>query len=259
MIFTDHNIHKLRIRLVIAIMAFSLNGLLAQDNSQNNVTNQVWLDFNPSYKISERWDIKGKIGTKAIYPQSWYKIYTSVEGSYSIPKFMFKKLYYDEQVYGGLEFYYVMNDSSQNVIEFDTYQGYKLKWPNRKRIIIQHNVELTERFQWGTQDLDYSFGLKLSYEGTLTWKFQGDVWKYGKGFYMACSFKFWWNLISTTVFNDVARITPGIGYQINPKWKTAFFVGWNYTRNLSADKFSTNSIIYRFRVYYKIPNKSLKN
>ena len=259
MLSPDKNIINPLITLIIAIMAFPTSGLLAQDDSKNDVTNQVWVDFNPSFKISKRWGINGKIGTKAIYPQSWYKTYASVEGSYSIPKFMFKKLYYDEQVSAGLKFYYVMNDSSQNVIEFDTYQGYKLKWPNRKRIIIQHKVELTERFQWGTQDLDYSFGLKLSYEGSLTWKFQGDVWKYGKGFYLACNFKFWWNLISTTVFNDVARVMPGIGYQINEKWKTAFYVGWNYTRNLSADKFSTNSIIYRFRVYYKIPNKNLIN
>ena len=245
---------KLWLPLLAFIFFFISNSIIAQDNSKKNITNQVWLDFNPSYQISEKWNFIGKVGTKAIYPQSWYKIYGSGELSFNIPKFMFKKLYYAEQVYGGVEFYYIMNDANENVIEIDTYQGYKLKWPNRKRLIIQHNVALTERFQWGTQDLDYSFGLKLSYEGALTWKFHGDVWEYGNGFYLTCGFKFWWNLVSATVFNDVARVTPGIGYQISPKWKTAFYVGYNYTRNLNYDAFSTNSVIYRLRVYYTIPN-----
>lgn len=242
--------------VMASLFLFFSNSLKAQDSSQTNVTNQVWLDFNSSYQISERWGVSGKIGTKAIYPQSWYKIYSTAELSYKIPKFMFKKLYYDEQVYGGVKFYYVINEANENVIEIDSYQGYKLKWPKRERIIIQHNVELMERFQWGTQNLDYSFGLKLSYEGSLTLKFHGDVWEYGDGFYLVCSVKFWWNLISANVFNNVARVTPGIGYQINPKWKTAFYIGWNYTRNLNFDDFSTNSLIYRLRVYYTIPNKS---
>lgn len=168
---------------------------------------------------------------------------------------MLKKLKYEEEVYFGVDLYYVYNTDLEDVIEISPYQGYALKWPNRKSIIIKHQLELGERFQWGIEDGDYSFGLKLSYQGSLTWKFHGDVWQYGKGFYLTCAFKFWWNLISTTVFNDVARITPGIGYQINPKWKTAFLVGWNYTRNLTSEKFSTNNVIYRFRVYYKIPNK----
>lgn len=245
-------------QVLVVIWVFTSLGSYAQDDPDSKVANQFWLDFNPSYKLSKRWEISGKVGAKAIYPATWYKTYASFEGSYAIPKFIFKKLYYDEEVYAGVDFYYVFNAENENVFEISPYQGYGLKWPNRKRLIIKHDLELGQKFQWGTQDLDYSFGLDLSYEGSLTWKFHGEVWKYGKGFYLACNFKFWWNLISTTVFNDVARVTPGIGYQINPKWKTAFLVGWNYTRNLGSDNFSTNSMIYRFRVYYKIPNKKLK-
>lgn len=246
------NIVKWSIGLLTAIFTFTSIGLLGQDDSKKNVTNQVWLDFNPSYKISDKFDLDFKIGTKIIFPHSWYKFYSRAEVSYKIPKFIFKKLYYDEKVYAGIDFYYIYNSDQPDIIEISPYQGYKLKWPNRKRIIIQHAVKLGERFQWGVKYWDYSFGLKLSYEGKLTWKFHGDIWKYGKGFYLMASIKFWWNLISTTVFNDVSRITPGIGYKINPKWKAAFLVGWNYTRNLNSETFSTSSIIYRFRVYYTI-------
>jgi hypothetical protein len=162
---------------------------------------------------------------------------------------MLRKLKYDERVYAGMSMYYILNTRLEDVYEFSLYEGYTLKWPNRKYITLKHNVELGQRFQWGLVNGNYSFGLKLSYAGSLIWKFHGDVVDFGEGFYLQCTFKFWWNLIAATVFNDVARVTPGIGYQINPKWKTAFLVGWNYTRNLTSERFSTNNVIYRFRVY----------
>jgi hypothetical protein len=121
---------------------------------------------------------------------------------------------------------------------------------------LRHNAELGQRFQWGVKDWDYSFGLKLSYEATIVFKLKGDLWKHGRGFFLSASAKFWWNLIETTVFNDVVRITPGIGYQINPYWKTAFYIGYNYTRNLSSEEFNTDNIIYRLRLYYTIPGRS---
>ena len=246
---------KLRfVASILLIIVFNIvNHIIqAQENTQSTVTNQVWLDFNPRYKISDRFTLAGKVGAKTIYPKAWYKIYTSAEVAYNIPKFMLRKLKYKEKVYMGVDFYYVFFTELPDVIEISPYQGYTLTWPNRKRLDIRHNVELGERFQWDVQDWSYSFGLKVSYEASLTFKLQGDLLRYGKGFYLSASAKFWWNLISTTVFNDVVRITPGIGYEINPKWKTAFYIGYNYTRNLSAEKFETNNIIYRFRVYYTI-------
>jgi hypothetical protein len=201
-------------------------------------------------------DLKGKVGAKAIYPKGWYKFYTTAEFSYWIPKFRFTKVSYDERVYFGIDFYYVFFIEQADVIEISPYQGYTQTWPKTKRFLMRHNFELGEKFQWDVQEWNYSFGLTLSYEASIIFKFYGDVWKYGKGFFLSASAKFWWNLIATELFNDVVRITPGIGYQINPKWKTAFYVGYNYTRNLSNEKFTSNNIIYRFRVYYTIPNKN---
>jgi len=246
-----------RIRFVVSFFLIIILNLVntliqAQENTQSEVTNQVWIDFNPSYKISESFDLRGRIGAKAIFPNAWYKIYTRAEVSYKLPRYIFKNVNYNEKVYAGIDYYYIYYTENPNVIEISPYQGYSLFWPNRKRVVIKHNVELGERFQWDVEDWNYSFGLKLSYEASLTFKFHGDIWEYGKGFYLTASAKFWWNLIATTVFNDVVRITPGIGYEINPRWKTAFYIGYNYTKNLTEEEFQTNNIIYRFRVYYTI-------
>jgi len=236
--------------LLLLLPLFFSHSLTAQDSSV--VTNQIWIDFNPTYKISESFDFRGKIGSKVIFPNSWYKLYTTAEFNYWIPKLMFEKLKYKEKVYAGVDFYYVFFSELPDAMEITTYQGYTLTWPNRNRIAIRHNVELGERFQWDVQDWNYSFGLKISYEASLVYIFHGDVWEFGKGFYMTISAKFWWNLISATIFNDVVRITPGFGYRINPKWKAAFYIGYNYTKNLTMDELQSNNIIYRFRVYYTI-------
>ena len=226
--------------------------LSAQDNNKSSVTNQIWLDFNPKYKFTERWALGGTVGAKTIFPHSWTKVYISPQMEYNMPKFMLKKLMYKETLYLGIDLYSIFYTSADNLIEVSPFQGYGLTWPNRKRLDIKHMLKLKERFQWDTHDWDYSFGLQLSYEASITFKFHGDVWKYGNGFYLTASIKFFWNLVDAALFNDVARITPGIGYQINPKWKTAFLLGYNYTRDGDGESFHTNNIIYRFRIYYTI-------
>lgn len=237
--------------LILFLLAV-IGHIYSQEPQRSEVTNQLWLDLNISAKLSERTDLYAKIGTKTMFPDVWYKMYTSVEFAWWIPKLMMKKLKYNEKVYVGLNVYHIVFTDLPNVFEISPYQGYTLTWPNRERIDIKHNLELGERFQWGVEEWNYSFGLRLSYEASLIFKLQGDLWNYAQGFYLSVSAKFWWNLISTTIFNDVLRITPGIGYKINQKWKTAFYIGYNYTRNLTIEKFYTNNIIYRFRVYYTI-------
>jgi hypothetical protein len=238
------------IRLLV-FGVFCCSSLYAQNNNDSTVTTQVWFDFNPSYKISEKFDFYGKIGGK-ILPGNAFKLYTTAEVSYRLPKVLIKKIKYDDKVYAGSNFYYVFFAKIPDVIEVSPFQGYTLTWPNRKRIAISHDVELRERFQWDVKNWDYTFGLQLSYQASLTFKFHGDLWEHGKGFYLTASAKFWWNIISTDLFNDVVRISPGIGYEINPKWKTAFYIGYNYTRNLPTEDFYTDNVIFRLRVYYNI-------
>lgn len=244
---------------ILLLLLFFLFTGEVKSQSTNAVTNQIWVDFNPSYNISKRFDLEGRLGTEDIFPHSWYKIYSRTDVAYSIPRFLFKHQKFSEKVYAGLELDYIFYTDQPNVFELSPYQGYSLKMPNFKRVVLQHKVELTERFQWAVNDWSYSFGIKLSYEGIFFWQFQGDVWKYAKRFDLSLSYKLWWNLISAAVNNNVARVTPGIGYTINPQWRVAFMVGYDYTENASDDTFVNNSIIYRFRIYYKIPRKNDHN
>ena len=55
-----------RIRFVVSFFLIIILNLVntliqAQENTQSEVTNQVWIDFNPKYKISESFDLRGGI------------------------------------------------------------------------------------------------------------------------------------------------------------------------------------------------------
>ncbi len=228
-------------------MSPAFNTLFAQESTKT--TQQLWLDYNQKWQLSDRMSIGGPIGIKSISTHAWNRYYVSPQIAYKVPKMMLKDLKYSEELRGGVEFYYNQNTDGPDVLEITPFQGYALTWPNRERLDIRHYVELQERFQLETDNWHNKFGLKLSYEVSCTFKFQGDVWQYGKGFYMPVSLKFYWNLIDAVVFNNVFRITPGLGYQFNHEWKAAFLLGYNRTRNGVGDQFKTNDIIYRFRVY----------
>jgi hypothetical protein len=228
---------------------------VAQDDSENILTKQIWLDYNIAYPISESLDFYFSTGYKTIFPGAWHKIFINPEVSYKVPKLMLKKWKYNERLYFGIDIYYAFFQESTNVFEFTPYQGYSLTWPNRQRLAINHNFQLRERFQWETHNWSSDFGLQMSYEAKVTFRFQGDLWKYGKGFYIPVSLKFWWNLVEASFHNDVARLTPGIGYQISPAWRAAFLLGYTYTKNTVGGDFNTNNLIFRFRVYHTLSKK----
>ena len=234
------------------LIIFSSVALHAQKASDNQKTHQFWLDFNQSYKLSNRLDLEGSFGARTVSPNTWYRLWARPYLSYKMPKYILKKLNYNERLDGGMDIFYTVNIENVNRLELTPFQAYSLAWPERERLVIRHYLKLEERFELETNDWDNTFGLRFSYQASVTFKFQGEIWKYGKGFYIPVSAKFFWNLIGTKQFNDKVRITPGIGYQASPEWKVAFLLGYNYSRNSVEEDFYTNDIIYRLRIYHTI-------
>ena len=83
---------------------------------------------------------------------------------------MLKKLDHSEFLSGGLSIYHTNNFDSNNTIEIRPSQSFTLIWPNAKRLKIDHQVKLEERFEIDTEDRSDTFGLRLSYKFTMTFK-----------------------------------------------------------------------------------------
>lgn len=228
-------------------------GILAQDEEPNNSSSQFWLDFNPSYKVAERLTLYGAIGARTISPYSWSRVLITPSVAYDWPRLILKNYPYKEQLIAGLGIYFTNNLDVTNGLEFRPFQGYSITVPNRRWIQIKHYFKIEERFELQTEDWVNTFGLRLRYTGSVTFRFNGDYWQYGKGFYIPVSAEFFWNLIGTKQFNDKIRIVGGIGHEFASKWKAAFLFGYNLSKQDKSDDFHANDLLFRFRVYYKIP------
>jgi hypothetical protein len=138
--------------------------LHAQEASENQKTHQFWLDYNPKYQLSDRLDLKGSFGARTVSPNTWYRLWARPYLSYKRPKFILKKLKYNERLDGGMDIFYTANKDNVNRLELTPFQAYSLAWPDRERLVIRHYLKLEERFELETDDWNNTFGLRLSYE-----------------------------------------------------------------------------------------------
>ena len=237
--------------LLSLLLIFSGYLLYAQDVEDKSTTTQIWLDYNPVFYLSEKVDLYGDIGARTVFPNEWYRFIVGPSVRYQRPKLIFKKLYYKEELHFGIRFFFTANKSFPNRLEIRPFQGYKLYWPNRSRIVLQHYVRLEERFDIELPNWINTFGLRVRYMAELILKFKGDWLSFNEGLYLPISIELFWNLKEAQQFNDVVRITPGIGYEISPIWRAEFDLSYHYTRNTVEDNFATNDIVFRFRVYHK--------
>jgi len=227
--------------------------LSAQDTiSTNNTTQQIWLDYNPSFERSSKVDFYGDIGIRTLFPYEWSRLIIRPSIRYKIPKKILKETYHNAELHGGIGFFFTNNKSVSNRLEIRPFQGYKLAWPNRPKIKIKHYVRLEERFDIQTQDWVNTFGLRFRYQARMELHFQGDYIAFNKGIYLPAEIELFWNLIGTKQFNDAARINVGIGYEFSTAFKLEFNLAYHYTRNTLEDEFSTNDVVFRLRVFHTL-------
>ena len=53
------------------------------------------------------------------------------------------------------------------------------------------------------------------------------------------------------------RISPGLGYKINDKWKAEFYISYHLSNNTSEDDDSTNDFVFRLRIFKSTVNKKV--
>ena len=173
-----------RLLLLLIFSGYLLN---AQDAKDISTTEQIWLDYNPDFSISEKVDVYGDIGARTVFPNEWYRFVVGPSVRYKRPKLILKELYYKEELHFGIRFFFTANKNFSNRIEIRPFQGYRLAWPNRPRIVLQHYVRLEERFDIETSNWINTFGLRVRYMAELMFKFKGDWLSFNDGLYLPIS------------------------------------------------------------------------
>ena len=74
---------QIKVLVSIVILSFSLN-IYAQNTISDNIfTEQIWLDYNPSYKFNKELVIYGDIGVRTIFPHEWNRFVIRPSISYN--------------------------------------------------------------------------------------------------------------------------------------------------------------------------------
>lgn len=238
-------------RNILIVCLVLLNFVYAQ--SDDDLTQQLWFDFNPLSHLDENYTLYGALGARTNNPYSWTKIYLTTAVRFA-PDPLFDILNKSQQeIHCGLSLFYTINDSKANQIELRPYQGYRVAWPHFKRIKFTHFFRLEERCFFTVGESDFNFTLRLRYklEGTIHWS--KHLVDFADGFYFPISVEFFINLYSTQQYNNAARPTVGIGYSSDTDgWKVQWDTSYQYTANNEGTDYTKSTIIYRFRFFYSI-------
>jgi hypothetical protein len=232
-------------------MIFSYN--VYSQVEDESVNKQGWVDYNISYGgVKNSINYYGDTGYRIISPDLWTRYYIRPAVSYTRSPLTEPGKKTTEVYHLGIGVFFTNNTDYPNSMEIRPFQGYNIQWPVFSRLRISHYVRIEERFEYHYGDNSWDFGFRARYQlsGVLTW---GTTFlKSMEGLYFPFHVEFFINFNPTTQFNDLIRVTPGLGYTFSPEWKAEFSVSYHRLRNTLTDVFETNDIVFRFRVFQTI-------
>jgi len=152
--------------------------------------------------------------------------------------------------------YYTNIVESDNDFEFRLMQGFSFFTPKIATIYFKNYIRLEERFQTSFNGSSWNDSYRIRYKisTVLEWK---HLFEFNKGLYIPMNVEFFFNLKKADRFNDVIRISPGIGYKLNDDWKFETFISYHYTKITSENDSSTNDFVIRLRIYNLSTKKGL--
>jgi hypothetical protein len=215
--------------------------------TENIVSKQIWLDYNPSYIIDHKISVYSDFGARTIIPNDWYRYYFRVGINYK-PFILTDKHFFlkNLQFHGGFGDFYTLSVYGKNLNEIRLYQGVRGYWPNRKRVRISHYIRIEERFEDTFNSETSSFNARLRYQLGAKFRFKKEAIR---NLYLPLSVEFFMSLDDGLYFNDVMRFTPGVGYDFSDTFRTEFHLSYHNSRNSPTESFENNDLVFRFRVF----------
>ena len=157
----------------------------------------------------------------------------------------------------GTGLYYTNNKYEPDNFEFRLMQGLKFFLPSIDLIPLKTYIRLEERFQKTFDDSNWSFSARFRFKVSTVIEWKKHFLSFNKGMYIPMSIEFFYNLQEANRYNDVIRISPGLGYKINDKWKAEFYISYHLSNNTSEDDDSTNDFVFRLRIFKSTVNKKV--
>ncbi|MCM5661403.1 DUF2490 domain-containing protein [Galbibacter mesophilus] len=246
----------IKVALCIFIATVNAFSCFSQNDSivDHDITSQIWVDFRPSWKLSERTTLNTIVSYRRYEPKSNQNFVTRAEAVYELKELNLKNLRFNHALAGGVSYFIIDNFNATNAFEYRLHQGYKLSFKPTNRTHFKQYLRLEERFT-NLFRSNSSFGLRLRYRIRGIINLEGLIFNGQRGFYIPTDLEFFFNIKKSKQINDVIRLSPGIGYVVDPSFKVQFNVGYHYTRQEFDELIRTNDIIFQLRAYKTFPLK----
>lgn len=238
---------------------FSQDSIVDQDVKVNQ---QFWIDYNFTNILNEKHNLSTQIGFRKITPQ----IYDRLLGITTLNIKNNKRLFNFEgttaffnSFHLGAGIIYTQNYNNNDNFELRFIQGVKFKIPTIKPVTLNNYIRIEERFQNTFQNSGWRAGFRLRYRLSTVLSLKNHYVRFTKGLYIPLEAEVFVNLKRNERFNDLIRLSPGLGYKLDSNWKFELYLIFNSTKNITETNNKSSDFILRLRVFNAGSNNQTVN
>ncbi len=210
------------------------------------VNQQFWLDYNFSSSTKENRDISTQIGFRKITPQVYDKFLgiSTINFKNESEKKLLKVF---SSFHLGAGAIYTSNYDDNDNLELRLLQGVRFNIRTLKLFTFNNYIRLEERLQTSFNN-NWTLGYRLRYKISTAISWENHFLKFTEGFYFPLEAEVFLNLKKTSRFNDLLRLSPGVGYKTKKGWRFETFIIFNRTKNITETNNKSSDFILRIRI-----------
>ena len=246
----------MRILLGIGALLFCMQGAVAQDtivDQEVQVNQQAWVDYNFKSLLNNSRFLSTQVGFRTINP-SVYNRYLAISTLNLRANRWFKSKKEGAEplirsYHLGAGTVYTRNYNETDNFEIRFIQGVKFNIPTFKEFKLYNYTRLEERFQTAFDGNGWETGFRLRHRVSIAISWKKHYLNFTKGLYFPISAEIFFNLKKADQFNDVLRLSPGIGYKFESGLKLELYTIYNLSRNITETNNASNDFILRLRIH----------
>lgn len=218
----------------------------------------TYREYLASYNFSNHYDegkvFKGSLEVKANSPHefnnfSYFGTFQSLNKK-SNEYISFKNLRPRHWLLGA-GYYYNQFLESRDRYEIRLMQGTSFYFKLGKHSNIKNYLRIEERFQRSLGDGSWSDGYRFRYKLSTAITWDKHLLNFAQGLYIPISLEAFINLQKAARFNDILRLSFGLGYKVNEQWKVEADLVYKRTLDQGFD-INSNNFLFRLRFFHTL-------
>lgn len=212
----------------------------AQDLDVDDVSPQIWADYNPEIQLKSRLQLYGDAGVRTELKESgWWRLVLRPGVRYTVNDRIW--------IAGGVGNFITFNDLFENRWELRFFQGVALDWPKEK-FPLQHYVRLEQRFDFNTETWESLNELRLRYR--IRYSHDWDAIREDRYWRFLAGFEAFADLAGQDgQIDDIARATVAIERSFARELRVRLDGTWQKSGLFFISDAQIDEIYVRLRVY----------